>query len=71
VVRADTRLAGQQVRLAQVKTNLDTARLNLFRLIGSPLGAPTLRPMPCASIRNRSRIPPRHRRALARDSSYR
>jgi outer membrane protein TolC len=42
VVRADTRLAGQQVRLAQVKTNLDTARLNLFRLIGSPLGAPTL-----------------------------
>jgi outer membrane protein TolC len=42
VVRADTRLAGQQVRLAQVKTNLDTARLNLFRLIGSPLGAPTV-----------------------------
>jgi outer membrane protein TolC len=38
VARAETRLAGQQVQLAQAKTNLDTARLDLFRLIGSPLG---------------------------------
>jgi outer membrane protein TolC len=38
VARAETRLASQQVQLAQSKTNLDTARLNLSRLIGSPLG---------------------------------
>jgi outer membrane protein TolC len=39
VVRAETRLAAQQVRLAQAKTDLDTARLNLLRTIGSPLSA--------------------------------
>jgi len=38
VARAETRLANQQVQLAQAKTNLDTARLNLLRVIGSPLG---------------------------------
>jgi len=39
VARAETRLAGQQVQLAQTKTELDTARLNLLRVIGSPLDA--------------------------------
>jgi outer membrane protein TolC len=39
VARAETRLAGQQVQLAQARTNLDTARLNLLRITGSPLGA--------------------------------
>jgi outer membrane protein TolC len=39
VARAETRLAGQQVQLAQARTNLDTARLNLLRIIGSPLYA--------------------------------
>ena len=39
VARAETRLAGQQVQLAQARTNLDTARLNLLRIIGSPLSA--------------------------------
>src|SRR5262249_11146488 len=29
----------QQVQLAQAKTNLDTARLNLLRVIGAPLSA--------------------------------
>lgn len=38
VARAETRLAVQQVQLAQAKTNLDTARLNLLRVTGSPLG---------------------------------
>ena len=37
VARAETRLAGQQVQLAQVRTNLDTARLNLLRIIRSPV----------------------------------
>jgi outer membrane protein TolC len=40
VARAETRLASQQVQLAQAKTNLDTARLNLLREIGAPLSAP-------------------------------
>ena len=40
VARAETRLASQQVQLAQARTNLDTARLNLLRTIGAPLGAP-------------------------------
>ena len=40
VARAETRLAAQQVQLAQARTALDTARLNLQRLIGAPLGAP-------------------------------
>ena len=40
VARAETRLAGQQVQLAQARTNLDTARLNLLRVIGAPLSAP-------------------------------
>jgi outer membrane protein TolC len=39
VARAETRLASQRVQLAQVRTNLDTARLNLLRMIGSPLYA--------------------------------
>ena len=39
VARAETRLAGQQVQFAQGRTNLDTARLNLLRITGSPLGA--------------------------------
>ena len=39
VARAETRLASQQVQLAQAQTNLDTARLNLLRVIGSPLNA--------------------------------
>jgi outer membrane protein len=39
VARAETRLAGQQVQLAQARTSLDTARLNLLRITGAPLGA--------------------------------
>jgi outer membrane protein TolC len=39
VARAETRLASQQVQLAQARTNLDTAGLNLRRTIGAPLGA--------------------------------
>jgi outer membrane protein len=39
VVRAETRLAGQEVRLAQARTDLDTARLNLLRVIGAPLAS--------------------------------
>jgi outer membrane protein len=38
VARAETRLAAQQVQRAQAQSNLDTARLNLQRLIGAPLG---------------------------------
>ncbi len=37
VARAETRLAGQQVQLAQARTNRDTARLNLLRITGAPL----------------------------------
>jgi outer membrane protein TolC len=37
VVRAETRLAGQQVRLSQAQNSQDTARLNLLRVIGAPL----------------------------------
>jgi outer membrane protein TolC len=39
VTRAETRLAGQQVTLAQAQTNLDTARLNLLRVTGAPLAS--------------------------------
>ena len=39
VARAETHLASQQVQLAEVRTNLDTARLNLLRTIGAPLYA--------------------------------
>jgi outer membrane protein TolC len=39
VARAETRLASQQVQLAQAKTDLDTARLNLLRVIGLPFNA--------------------------------
>ena len=42
VARAETRLASQQVQLAQAKTNLDTSRLNLLRVTGAPLGGPLL-----------------------------
>ncbi len=43
VVRAETRLAGQQVALEQAHTDLDSARLNLLRIIGAPMqGAPSL-----------------------------
>ena len=38
VARAETRLASQQVQLAQTQNGLDTARLNLLRVIGAPLG---------------------------------
>lgn len=38
VARAETRLAAQQVQLAQARTGLDTARLNLLRITGAPLG---------------------------------
>lgn len=37
VARAETRLAQQQVQVAQARTNLDTARLTLLRVIGVPL----------------------------------
>jgi outer membrane protein len=37
VARAETRLANQQVQLAQAQTSLVTARLNLLRVIGLPL----------------------------------
>jgi outer membrane protein TolC len=39
VARAETRLASQQVQLAQARTDLDTARFNLLRVIGVPLSA--------------------------------
>jgi outer membrane protein TolC len=38
VARAETRLAAQQVQLAQAETGLDTARLNFLRVVGAPLG---------------------------------
>jgi outer membrane protein TolC len=34
VARAETRLANQRVQLAQAQTNLDTARLDLLRIVG-------------------------------------
>ena len=37
VARAETRVANQRVQLAQGQENLDTARLNLLRVIGLPL----------------------------------
>jgi len=37
VARAETRVAQQQVQLAQAETGLDAARLNLLRVIGLPL----------------------------------
>ena len=40
VIRAQTRLAEQQVGLAQAQTDSEQARLNLQRLIGLPLGSP-------------------------------
>jgi outer membrane protein TolC len=40
VTRAQTRLAEQQVGLAQAQTDSEQARLNLQRLIGLPLGGP-------------------------------
>ena len=40
VTRAQTRLAEQQVGLAQSQTDSEQARLNLQRLIGLPLGSP-------------------------------
>jgi outer membrane protein TolC len=40
VTRAQTRLAEQQVGLAQAETDSEQARLNLQRLIGLPLGSP-------------------------------
>ncbi len=39
VARAETRLANQQVQVAQARTNLDTARLSLLRVVGAPLGS--------------------------------
>jgi outer membrane protein len=40
VTRAQTRLAEQQVGLAQAQTDSEQARLNLQRIIGLPLGSP-------------------------------
>ncbi len=40
VARAETRLAAQRVQLAQAQTGRDTARLNLLRITGAPLGDP-------------------------------
>jgi outer membrane protein len=37
VARAETRLAAQQVQLAQTQTALGTARLDLARIVGAPL----------------------------------
>ena len=37
VARAETRLANQQVQLAQTQTDRDTARLDLLRVVGLPL----------------------------------
>jgi outer membrane protein len=37
VARAETRAANQRVQLAQARASLDTARLNLLRVIGLPL----------------------------------
>jgi outer membrane protein len=39
VARAETRLANQQVQLAQTRTDLDSARLSLLRVIGAPLSS--------------------------------
>jgi len=39
VARAETRLASQQVQLAQARTQLDSARLALLRVTGAPLSA--------------------------------
>ena len=39
VTRAETRLAQQQVRLSRAQTDSETARLELQRLIGLPLGS--------------------------------
>jgi len=40
VTRAQTRLAEQQVGLAQARTSSEQARLNLQRVVGLPLGSP-------------------------------
>jgi outer membrane protein TolC len=40
VTRAQTRLAEQQVALAQAQTSSEQARLNLQRVVGLPLGGP-------------------------------
>jgi outer membrane protein TolC len=40
VARAETRLANQRVQLAQAQTNLDTARLDLLRIVGGVGGQP-------------------------------
>jgi outer membrane protein TolC len=40
VTRAQSRLAAQQVGLAQAQTDSESARLNLQRIIGLPLGSP-------------------------------
>lgn len=37
VARAETRLANEQVQLARAQTNLDTARLDLLRIVGGHL----------------------------------
>jgi outer membrane protein len=39
VARAQTRLASQEVRLAQAQTTLNSARLNLLRVVGAPLAS--------------------------------
>src|SRR5205085_10795178 len=39
VTRAETRLAQEQLRLAQAQTSSEQARLNLQRVVGLPLGS--------------------------------
>jgi outer membrane protein TolC len=40
VARAETRLANQRVQLSQAQTNLDTARLDLLRIVNGVCGQP-------------------------------
>ena len=63
VARAETRLAAQQVQLAQAQTGLDTAQLNLLRLIGAPLGSMV---SPADTMRFEPRMPPETGDAIRR-----
>jgi len=61
VARAETRLASQQVQLAQTQTDLDTAGLNLLRVIGSPLAS---RLSPAEEMRFEPQPPPEAAEAI-------
>jgi len=63
VARAETRLAAQQVQLAQAQTGLDTAQLNLLRLIGAPLGSTV---SPTDTMRFEPQMPPETGDAIRR-----